>query len=433
MDEDSLEEGEVLKGLAAIPSPSSSELSPSASKNPNLAAQEMLRDMARLVQKQDEGQVQVKKEPVEPVEISPVEVQQQQARLEQLVNGENADLSKHYQDMFKKLAEQMVKDNAKAQEGKLVTMDGQVLKALVTPQGQTILLPGQSSGQVVVGEAKSPAQGKTEEGSVGRKPRKGTPVKLKPVASKVKEEPTSESTDEAPAEEVGKGSVSAQLGVGQSGDSSLPPVIKVPTYTVSSSSVQPKTAASAPEEATSPDASKSLAQMPSPKTASEGPLSQILMLNGREFEIVPLGDGRWISKGEYEIMQGLYSVTKASQDAKDSDKSEESEEACEEESDSYMNEKSVLESLHKSEILDSIKQGTKRRTDNNEVTVPVKVRKGDDGTAAEALTEASDGGTIEMEGSGTDEGNNNTDHAKTPNPSHCAASVEALSSASESP
>lgn len=35
------------------------------------------------------------------------------------------------------------------------------------------------------------------------------------------------------------------------------------------------------------------------------PKSQILLLNGKEFEIVPLGDRRWISKNEYELLRGL--------------------------------------------------------------------------------------------------------------------------------
>ena len=35
------------------------------------------------------------------------------------------------------------------------------------------------------------------------------------------------------------------------------------------------------------------------------PKSQILLLNGKEFEIVPLGDQRWISRNEYELLQGL--------------------------------------------------------------------------------------------------------------------------------
>jgi len=33
--------------------------------------------------------------------------------------------------------------------------------------------------------------------------------------------------------------------------------------------------------------------------------SQILVLNGKEYEIIPLGDGRWISRNEYDLLQGL--------------------------------------------------------------------------------------------------------------------------------
>ena len=33
--------------------------------------------------------------------------------------------------------------------------------------------------------------------------------------------------------------------------------------------------------------------------------SQILLLSGKQYEIVPLGDGRWISRNEYELQRGL--------------------------------------------------------------------------------------------------------------------------------
>lgn len=35
--------------------------------------------------------------------------------------------------------------------------------------------------------------------------------------------------------------------------------------------------------------------------------TQILLLNGKEYEIVPVGEGRWITKNEYELLQGLSS------------------------------------------------------------------------------------------------------------------------------
>jgi len=40
-------------------------------------------------------------------------------------------------------------------------------------------------------------------------------------------------------------------------------------------------------------------------TASSGQNTQILLLNGKQYDIVPLGDGRWISKNEYELLQGM--------------------------------------------------------------------------------------------------------------------------------
>jgi len=38
---------------------------------------------------------------------------------------------------------------------------------------------------------------------------------------------------------------------------------------------------------------------------SEKIRSEILLLNGNEYEIVPLGEGRWISKNEYELLWGM--------------------------------------------------------------------------------------------------------------------------------
>jgi hypothetical protein len=40
-------------------------------------------------------------------------------------------------------------------------------------------------------------------------------------------------------------------------------------------------------------------------TVSDLPATQILLLNGKEYEIVPLGNGHWISKHEYELAAGL--------------------------------------------------------------------------------------------------------------------------------
>lgn len=51
----------------------------------------------------------------------------------------------------------------------------------------------------------------------------------------------------------------------------------------------------------------------SPGGGEEEIPSQILVLNGKEYDIVPLGDGRWISKNEYELMRGLGTVKKVTQ------------------------------------------------------------------------------------------------------------------------
>jgi hypothetical protein len=49
---------------------------------------------------------------------------------------------------------------------------------------------------------------------------------------------------------------------------------------------------------------------PAPDSTPEAPPThpQILLLNGKEYEIVSLGQGRWISRNEYELMHGLRST-----------------------------------------------------------------------------------------------------------------------------
>jgi len=37
-------------------------------------------------------------------------------------------------------------------------------------------------------------------------------------------------------------------------------------------------------------------------TESQTATSQILLLNGQRYEILPVGDGRWMSRGEYQLM-----------------------------------------------------------------------------------------------------------------------------------
>lgn len=46
----------------------------------------------------------------------------------------------------------------------------------------------------------------------------------------------------------------------------------------------------------------------------EGLETQILLLNGKEYEIVAVGDGKWITKNEYELIQGLGSCGLARKD-----------------------------------------------------------------------------------------------------------------------
>ena len=46
---------------------------------------------------------------------------------------------------------------------------------------------------------------------------------------------------------------------------------------------------------------------------------QILVLNGKEYEIVPLGEGRWMSRSDYELMEGLKMVSGVNEEKKQND------------------------------------------------------------------------------------------------------------------
>lgn len=65
-----------------------------------------------------------------------------------------------------------------------------------------------------------------------------------------------------------------------------------------------------PAAAAAVASSSSLQTSPVPLTSSlesssSVPNSQILLLSGKQYEIVPLGEGRWISRNEYELLRGL--------------------------------------------------------------------------------------------------------------------------------
>ena len=57
--------------------------------------------------------------------------------------------------------------------------------------------------------------------------------------------------------------------------------------------------------ATTGDASAGATSAAAAAAARDQGTSQILLLSGKQYEIVPLGDGRWISRNEYELQRGL--------------------------------------------------------------------------------------------------------------------------------
>lgn len=146
-----------------------------------------------------------------------------------------------------------------------------------------------------------------------RKPRKGTPVKVVCGRSELPE--TLVTAESQGAQDM---SFKGVRDCGSDGEKEIPGqmLIKVPVFRCSST-----TTADACDESF-PTPSRDLAPLDlssdrkkkNTEAQQEDPTTcglfvdyavQILVLNGKEYEIIPLGNGRWLSRNEYELLKGL--------------------------------------------------------------------------------------------------------------------------------
>lgn len=413
------------------------DISPVSQSGPqrNLAAQELLRDIARCAQQdqvnqapaplspsspqghpqgsrspqsQGQGQQKVKAErevipeqkqepQLSPVNGNIVNVvpemgrEQMQAILQmQSQNGNQAALAAQYQEMISKLyMQQMTQKNAakppSADDAKAVAAsqlalaqanlhrDVQQHVVCGSPLAQQIiqmkpfgrdLEPGEISPEIrAIMEENTPvAQG--EDSSLTRKPRKGTPMKRPsdvPSRAEARKPPplipghsvedgamfTESEINALRMKEQMANSVNPQpklqtmkMPINNKPQGKVPPVTLSPTADVAmeamnlatrcrvvnkpekpqevSISVTKKDNNDNEEKPSSPEnkiaAVKCDHQVAAPSKAETKVTkeilteAQILMLNGREYEIVSMGDGRWISRSDYELMEGLGGV-----------------------------------------------------------------------------------------------------------------------------
>ena len=332
-----------------------SSQSTKSTKPPALVAQLMLRDMARIAehanlvakqpteteaeqQDKHESQVDNVKSPQAPEGATEAETSEKEGK-----NG-SQNLSLQYQEMFKRLVQVIAKDpvvvattgTAKQQTNTLSSSvnekDAIAVQGSVAPPCDT----AESAEQVTKDENLvngTAGSSTTSEENVSRKPRKGTPIKLETTQppAKRQEEVTDLSVKQnlrasldASEADVSKNLASAMpvhpakahtrshdLAVVPSG---VTPLDLSTPKGFSTGAVGCANVASTPEE---PEDMSLKSQTHSPAVTPEDDgkdilKSQTLLLNGKKYEIVPLGDGRWISQNEYELLRGLGEISGSS-------------------------------------------------------------------------------------------------------------------------
>lgn len=342
-------------GAPKIKKTSSSQ--PTSSKPPALVAQLMLRDMARIAEhanmvaklpaatekgveqiEKPESKVNVVvKSPQTVVEAVATEVESGETE------GKNGseNLSLQYQEMFKRLVQVIAKDSAVVattgapkQQTDIQSSsvkekeDAHVAQAQVMPPVEPVEHAAKDES-LVNGAASSSML----EESVMRKPRKGTPIKLEtnPAPVKKQDEVTDlsvkqnlrDNLDDSESK-VAKNQSAAQRVVHpakahtQSRDPRVAPsgVAPLDLSTPKGCKVGGENCASSPPSYEEPEdmSLNSHAHSPVPPVDDGRTTikSQTLLLNGKKYEIVPLGDGRWISQNEYELLRGLGEISGSS-------------------------------------------------------------------------------------------------------------------------
>ena len=334
-------------------------------KNPNLMAQEMLRDIARIAQKQAKEMIAAQRKnggAASEVELEPGQVINQLLQPNMLIPNLTLQLQKNQQldtgspsDGKDSLAK-----NAQVKEKLRATLKVEPVKKEEVPTMKLPTTPvkySEEEGPVELTTRGNTTPPAPEETSV-RKPRKGTPVKLCPVTtaagldlSCVKRQVVFSAEDGSVTGQVGYHEDSDQVSAEGKEEQNESPqnigMLKVPIRRPRESP-RPRIVSSAPEQTEglcmvrSPQREEVHKEVPtteSGNTKSNGLLDltgsgrmsvtgtqdlleavsqsdpdttmarkQILVLNGREYEIVPVGAERWITRNEYELLRELCMV-----------------------------------------------------------------------------------------------------------------------------
>lgn len=340
-------------GAPKIKKTSSSQ--PTSTKPPALVAQLMLRDMARIAEhanlvakqpteteqqdKHESKTVDNVKSPQTPEGTTEADVGERERE------GKNGsqNLSLQYQEMFKRLVQVIAKDPAVVATAGAANQQANVLSSSVNEKDTTAVqgsvAPSCDTTEPVEQAAKdenlvngAASSSMTSEENAMRKPRKGTPIKLETTQAPAKrqEEVTDLSVKQnlqasldASEENVSKNPVSVTTvhpakAHTRSHDPAVVPsgVTALDLSTPKGSSAGAEGCLSIAPTAEEPEDMSLKSQTHSPATPDDDGKnalrSQTLLLNGKRYEIVPLGDGRWISQNEYELLRGLGEISGSS-------------------------------------------------------------------------------------------------------------------------
>ena len=386
MYDSSLESGQLSQSPpeGSVAPMSAAAMAVVAKAHPNLMAQEMLRDMARMAMEQN----LVKPEPgltkMDAASAEGASIQRAEIlaglKVKALKSNEVAAANQTAQNGF--YGNKAESKNGDA--GKMMEIDSDLQIMSQTYGSRKAQTPPMRKKEPIRDDLRNSYHSNnnvhkgvkmedrfTEETSGMRKPRKGTPVKLcaTPPSSASAEDlsrtrrqiftdmpsldgpyeegmasPTGSSTEEydrltiitddkptlnigtmkVPIQPAHKESVHARthLRSASTGKNSLqekPPVaIETSLTTVVTTATNGATSTPQPLDLTSPvretpstakqDILEAVSVSDATATVSQ---SQILLLNGKEYEIVPIGSNRWITRNEYEMMKELCEVQKS--------------------------------------------------------------------------------------------------------------------------
>ena len=200
-----------------------------------------------------------------------------------------------------------------------------VVPARVVPSAD----PGQAEqADTEVNKANSAKNLSVLEENAIRKSRKGTPIKLEAALAPTKKQ--DDATDLSAKHHVETSEATVAEKNSAVSDMTHPAKAHTQSRDPNVASVAPSGGApldlttpkgSAPGSCSSPMSYEQPEDMslkshphspPAPPVDDDVITSQTLLLNGKRYEIVPLGDGRWISQNEYELLRGLDGISHSS-------------------------------------------------------------------------------------------------------------------------